>query len=64
MANEPAPAAIRMPNIGEAGPRPYREQPGPIVCFCERVTRGEIDAALDSPIRHATRTASGAGPGR
>jgi glycerol-3-phosphate dehydrogenase len=50
LANEPAPAAIRMPNIGEAGPRPFREQPGPIVCFCERVTRGEIDAALDSPI--------------
>jgi glycerol-3-phosphate dehydrogenase len=50
LANEPAPAAIRMSNIGEAGPRPFREQPGRIVCFCERVTLGEIDAALDSPI--------------
>jgi glycerol-3-phosphate dehydrogenase len=46
--------AVRMPNIGEASPRPYRqperiaEDPeyGRIVCFCERVTRGEIrDAA-------------------
>src|SRR5207247_3811810 len=41
---------IRMPNIGELAPRPY-EQPqriaenedyGRIVCFCERVTRGEV----------------------
>ena len=49
---------IRMPNIGELAPRPY-EQPqriaenedyGRIVCFCERVTRGEILDALGSPI--------------
>lgn len=45
---------VRMPNIGEANSRPYQspaliaENPnyGRIVCFCERVTAGElIDAA-------------------
>lgn len=45
---------VRMPNLGEAFPRPYqsddmiRQNPdyGRIVCHCERVTRGEIlDAA-------------------
>ncbi|HEY1238525.1 MAG TPA: NAD(P)/FAD-dependent oxidoreductase [Solirubrobacterales bacterium] len=49
---------LRMPNIGEFGTRPYQDaelidrEPdyGRIVCFCERVTRGEIDAALASPI--------------
>jgi glycerol-3-phosphate dehydrogenase len=40
---------LRMPNIGEFGKRPYQEG-GRIVCFCERVTREEIDAALRSPI--------------
>ena len=49
--------AVRMPNIGEASPRPYAqaeriaEDPeyGRIVCFCERVTRGEIrDAAASA----------------
>ena len=47
-----------MPNIGEFGTRPYQESElierdpdfGRVVCFCERVTRGEIDAALASPI--------------
>ena len=49
---------VRMPNIGEALPRPYAqaeriaENPdyGRIVCFCERVTRGEILDALGSTI--------------
>jgi glycerol-3-phosphate dehydrogenase len=49
---------LRMPNIGEERPRPY-EQPeaiahdpdfGRVVCFCERVTRGEVEAAMRSPI--------------
>jgi glycerol-3-phosphate dehydrogenase len=49
---------VRMPNIGERFPRPY-EQPhliagdpdfGRVVCFCERVTRGELLRALRSPI--------------
>jgi len=57
--SEPRAAAeFRMPNIGEYGTRPYQDgeligrEPdfGRIVCFCERVTRGEIDAALGSAI--------------
>jgi glycerol-3-phosphate dehydrogenase len=45
---------IRMPNLGESFPRPYRSPEavsanpdhGRIVCHCERVTRGELlDAA-------------------
>ena len=55
-ANLPAPP--QMPNIGEAFPRPYQREDliesdpeyGQIVCFCERVTRGEIRDALASPI--------------
>jgi glycerol-3-phosphate dehydrogenase len=43
------PKTVRMPNIGELSHRPY-ETGGPIVCFCERVTLGEIEAALDSVI--------------
>jgi glycerol-3-phosphate dehydrogenase len=47
-----------MPNIGELAPRPYQQAEriaanpdyGRIVCFCERVTRGEIFDALASPI--------------
>ena len=59
LASEPRDeSALRMPNIGEFGSRPYQEGEliardpdyGRIVCFCERVTRGEIDAALASPI--------------
>ncbi len=53
-----AQAELRMPNIGEFGTRPYQDRElidrdpdhGRIVCFCERVTRGEIDAALGGPI--------------
>jgi glycerol-3-phosphate dehydrogenase len=49
---------VRMPYIGEAGARPYEdaariaEDPeyGRIVCFCERVSRGEIRDAALSPI--------------
>jgi glycerol-3-phosphate dehydrogenase len=49
---------LRMPNIGEDFPRPYQRGEliegnpdyGRIVCFCERVTRGEILDALASPI--------------
>ncbi|MDP1875946.1 MAG: FAD-dependent oxidoreductase [Actinomycetota bacterium] len=52
------PAPPRMPNLGEAFPRPYERVDliehdpdyGTIVCFCERVTRGEIRDALRSPI--------------
>jgi glycerol-3-phosphate dehydrogenase len=49
---------IRMPNLGEALPRPFQEEVriaadpayGEIVCFCERVTLGEIRDAASSPI--------------
>jgi glycerol-3-phosphate dehydrogenase len=50
--------AVRMPNIGEAFPRPYATPDriaadpayGEVVCFCERVTRGEIRDAASSAI--------------
>ena len=49
---------IKMPNIGEAFPRPYRKAAmiaencdyGKIVCHCERVTLGEVNDALHSDI--------------
>jgi glycerol-3-phosphate dehydrogenase len=52
------PPTSRMPNIGEAGMRPFQDADriaadsayGEIVCFCERVTRGEIRDALESEI--------------
>lgn len=52
------PAPPRMPNIGEAFPRPYLRDDliardpayGTVVCFCERVTAGEIRDALASPL--------------
>jgi glycerol-3-phosphate dehydrogenase len=52
------PPPPRMPNIGEAGVRPYQDAAridadpayGRIVCFCERVTAGEIRDAFSSPI--------------
>lgn len=52
------PDTVRMPNLGEAFPRPYNEaeriaadpEYGRIICFCERVTAGEIRDALASDI--------------
>jgi L-2-hydroxyglutarate oxidase LhgO len=49
---------VRLPNLGEAFPRPYRSAAaiaanpdhGRIVCHCERVTRGELLGAMASPI--------------
>jgi glycerol-3-phosphate dehydrogenase len=51
-----APPPPRMPNLGEAFPRPATNpsavatdpEYGRIVCFCERVSRGEIRDALGS----------------
>jgi glycerol-3-phosphate dehydrogenase len=48
----------RMPNIGEAAPRPFQRgdlierdpEYGRVVCFCERVTRGELRDALAAPV--------------
>ncbi|MFE2525609.1 FAD-dependent oxidoreductase [Streptomyces sp. NPDC059382] len=59
-AREPEP--VRMPNLGEAFPRPYRDarmiesdpEYGRIVCHCERVTRGEIRDAFASTIPPAS----------
>lgn len=52
------PPPPRMPNLGEAFGRPYQDpaaieadpEYGRIVCFCERVTAGEIRDSLRSPI--------------
>jgi glycerol-3-phosphate dehydrogenase len=52
------PAPPRMPNLGDAYPRPFQDaeriaadpEYGRIVCFCERVTAGEIRDAFRSPI--------------
>jgi glycerol-3-phosphate dehydrogenase len=52
------PVELTMPNIGEVFTRPYADAEriaadpdyGRIVCFCERVTRGEIRDAFASPI--------------
>ncbi|MFF9573377.1 NAD(P)/FAD-dependent oxidoreductase [Streptomyces sp. NPDC014685] len=52
------PAPPRMPNIGEATTRPYQDTDliaedtayGTIVCFCERVTEGEIRDACHAPV--------------
>ncbi|WP_167101032.1 NAD(P)/FAD-dependent oxidoreductase [Mycobacterium sp. DL592] len=52
------PPAPRMPNLGEAFPRPYQDAAaisadpayGRIVCFCERVTEGELRDARCSVI--------------
>ncbi|MFI1018435.1 FAD-dependent oxidoreductase [Streptomyces sp. NPDC020965] len=53
---------VRMPNIGEAFPRPYQRPEliaadpayGTLVCHCERVSRGEIRDALTSTIPPAS----------
>lgn len=49
---------VRMPNLGEAFPRPYQQaeliaadpEYGTLVCHCERVSRGEIRDALTSTV--------------
>jgi glycerol-3-phosphate dehydrogenase len=54
--------AIRMPNLGEASPRPYQDDAliaadpeyGALICHCERVSRGEIRDALASPVPPAS----------
>jgi glycerol-3-phosphate dehydrogenase len=58
LAGKPEPDPPVMPYIGEAGTRPYADaariaadpEYGRIVCFCERVTQGEIRDALASPL--------------
>ncbi|MBI3692103.1 MAG: FAD-dependent oxidoreductase, partial [Mycolicibacterium aromaticivorans] len=56
------PAAPQMPNLGEAFPRPFQQPDaiaadpayGRVVCFCERVTEGEIRDACHSVIPPTT----------
>ena len=58
MSPKPEFKTVRMPNIGEAAPRPYQrpeliaQNPdyGRIVCHCEKVSLGEIRDAIHSPI--------------
>jgi glycerol-3-phosphate dehydrogenase len=62
LALEPRPddelPELRVPNLGEAFPRPFAQpdriaadpEYGRVVCFCERVTRGELRDALASPV--------------
>ncbi len=53
---------VRMPNIGEAYPRPYQSAEliaskpdyGRIVCFCERVTQGELVDATHALVPAST----------
>ncbi len=47
----PKPLAAPVPNLAEHRPRPWRTGGwGEIVCHCEHVTRGEIEAALRGPL--------------
>jgi glycerol-3-phosphate dehydrogenase len=49
---------LRMPNIGEATPRPFEDAGaiaadpayGEVVCFCERVSKGEVRDALAATV--------------
>lgn len=58
LSKQAAEVELRMPNIGELSPRPYQQPElsardpdfGRIVCFCERVTRGELEAAMKGSI--------------
>jgi glycerol-3-phosphate dehydrogenase len=58
LAQHPRELDLRMPRIGEDQRRPYERAElierdpdfGRIVCFCERVTRGEVRDAIRSPI--------------
>jgi glycerol-3-phosphate dehydrogenase len=58
VARADAPAPARQPNLGEAFPRPAGDPAavaadpdyGRMVCFCERVSRGEIRDALASSV--------------
>ena len=57
-ARQDLPGPMRMPNLGEGFMRPYRDEQriaadaryGDIVCFCERVSLGEIHDAFASDI--------------
>jgi glycerol-3-phosphate dehydrogenase len=58
LAERPRETTLRMPSIGELQRRPYERAElierdpdfGRTVCFCERVTRGELRDAIQGPI--------------
>ena len=51
LAPLPDPIWPQVPNLAEHLPRDYqRPGRGSLVCFCELVTRGEIEAALSGPL--------------
>ncbi len=58
VVRDDAPAPARQPNLGEAFPRPVTDptavtadpEYGRVVCFCERVSRGEVRDALASSL--------------
>jgi glycerol-3-phosphate dehydrogenase len=58
VSRDDAPAPARQPNLGEAFLRPATDpaavatdpEYGRIVCFCERVSRGEVRDALASTV--------------
>jgi glycerol-3-phosphate dehydrogenase len=70
LGGDPQPSDFRMPNIGEFGTRPYQDDEligrdpdyGRIVCFCERVTRGEIDTRCAARSPRWTPTGCAAAP--
>lgn len=51
-------AAVQVPDLAETSPRPWQDGAliardpayGEIICHCERISRGEITAALQSPV--------------
>ncbi|MCA3555365.1 NAD(P)/FAD-dependent oxidoreductase [Aestuariivirga sp.] len=49
LPSQPDPIWTPVPNLTEERPRPYM-QGGEIACHCERVTRGEIERALEGPL--------------
>lgn len=62
LSRKPEFKSIKMPNIGEAYPRPYQmgemiaenSDYGKIVCHCERVTLGELRDAMETTIPATT----------
>jgi glycerol-3-phosphate dehydrogenase len=57
-ANPRALPAIKMPPLGEKQKRPFQDEVkistnseyGKVICFCEKVTYGEVDDVLNSPL--------------
>jgi glycerol-3-phosphate dehydrogenase len=58
LAAKTALQSVTVPDLSETSPRPWQDEElvarapayGEIVCHCERISRGEIEAALASPV--------------